>query len=307
MAARLSTVVLSWNRPALLRRTLLSYRATTRSRARLLVVDNGSGQETMALIESAKSSGLIDAAICLPGNEGGLALNHALPFLDGDYIHFSENDVEYRAGWDARLLAKFAAFPWLGQLSPFGPAPEAGGGEVWVAHDSDPLCAGGQRIFVTRANVGTTCVIPRQVAEVGIRWRNIEAGRWRWPDDAAFSARIQAQGRLVAWNDSYAATNWGHNVAEWNRELPYYLESYAAKPWVGIGGLEQRLRQAGHEFVRTGDGKIVRITQRPAPGWSSAGSPMDRGSRNDCRPSGPSSRPRPDSLKPPNGTSGNGG
>lgn len=45
----------------------------------------------------------------------------------------------------------------------------------------------------------------------------------------------------------------------------------------------------------------------PAPGWSSGGSPMLRGSRKFNNPSGPSSRPRPDSLNPPNGTSGNGG
>ena len=259
----LSTVVLSWNRPPLLRRTLQSYRAATRTPAQLIVVDNGSGRETRNLLESAKSSGLVDAVIYLPGNEGGLALNHALPFLDGEYIHFSENDIEYRADWDVRLLAKFAAFPRLGQLSPFGPVPEASSGEVWVEHDGDPVCADGQEIFVTRAGVGTTCVIPRQVIEAGVRWRNIEAGRRRWPDDAAFSAHIQAHGYMVAWNDSYVAANWGHNVAEWNRELSYYLESYAVKTWVGINGLEYRLRQAGYEFVRTGDGEIFSIRRRP--------------------------------------------
>ena len=40
---------------------------------------------------------------------------------------------------------------------------------------------------------------------------------------------------------------------------------------------------------------------------SDGGRPMLRTSRNDSSPSGPSSRPRPDSLKPPKGTSGNGG
>ena len=44
-----------------------------------------------------------------------------------------------------------------------------------------------------------------------------------------------------------------------------------------------------------------------APPNSDGGTPMLRGSRYACRPSGPSSRPRPDSLRPPNGTSGNGG
>lgn len=262
----LSTVVLSWNRPALLWRTLHSYRVATQSLAQLMVVDNGSRKETRALIEHARSSGLIDTAIYLPDNEGGLALNHALPFLDGDYIHFSENDIEYRPDWDTHLLAKFAAFPELGQLSPFGPMPEVSSGEVWVAHESDPLSRDGQTIFVPRGCVGTTCVIPRQVLEAGVRWRNIEAGRWRWPNDAAFSAEIRARGRTVAWNDSYVATNWGHNVAEWNRELGYYLESYAAKNWVGISGLEHRMHQAGHEFIRTAEGEIVGIRRQDVSG-----------------------------------------
>ena len=49
------------------------------------------------------------------------------------------------------------------------------------------------------------------------------------------------------------------------------------------------------------------IAELSAQGASSAGSPMLRGSRKLTSPSGPSSRPRPDSLNPPNGTSGNGG
>jgi len=47
--------------------------------------------------------------------------------------------------------------------------------------------------------------------------------------------------------------------------------------------------------------------ERASYGTSAAGSPIDRGSRKLASPSGPSSRPSPDSLNPPNGTSGNGG
>lgn len=262
--AVLSTVLLSWNRPGLLRRALISYRRATRSAAELVVVDNGSDRETRTLLEGAESAGLIDLAIFLPRNEGGLALNYPLPHLNGRYVHFSENDVEYRSGWDVQLLAKFTAFPGLGQLSPFAPTPEAHMGEVWVEHEGRRLTSDGLEVFATGAGVGTTCVVRREVLEAGVTWSNIEAGEWRWPNDGAFSAQVRERGFLVAWNDTYVATNWGHNLAEWQRDLPYYLAGYAAKRWVGTAGLERRLRQAGHELVRGDHGEVVSI--RPMTG-----------------------------------------
>ena len=255
----LSTVLLSWNRPHMLYRTLRSYRDATRSAAELIVVDNGSLRETRTLIESAESVGLIDTAIFLPANEGGLGLNYPTPFLRGDYVHYSENDIEYRPHWDTALLAKFSAFPRLGQLSPFAPKPEVDIGEVWVEHGGQSTWSSGQEVFATNAGVGTTCIVRRQVLEEGVKWTNIEAGEWRWPNDAHFSSQVRRHGFAVAWNDRYVAANLGHNISEWEADLPYYLASYAAKRWVGIGGLERRLRGAGHELIRAEDGKVVGI------------------------------------------------
>src|SRR5215470_17821098 len=154
----LSTVLLSWNRPELLRRALTSYRRSTRVPAELVVVDNGSGQETRTLIQRAESDGLVDAAVFLPENHGGLALNYPSNSLKGRFIHFSENDVDYRADWDVKLLTKFMTFPQLGQLSPFAPKPETDIGEIWVEHDGQRLSSDGQEVFVTDACVTTTCI-----------------------------------------------------------------------------------------------------------------------------------------------------
>ncbi|MFY9933753.1 MAG: glycosyltransferase family A protein [Streptosporangiaceae bacterium] len=258
----ISTVLLSWNRPHMLHRTLRSYRETTRSPAELIVVDNGSGRETRTLIESAESAGVIDTAIFLPANEGGLALNYPTPFLRGSYVHYSENDVEYRPHWDAAMLAKFEAFPSLGQLSPFAPKPEVDIGEVWVEHRGQLATSSGQNVFVTNAGVGTTSIIRRQVLEHGARWTNIEAGEWRWPNDASFSSQVRKNGFAVAWNDKYVAANLGHNISEFEQNLPYYLAGYAAKRWVGVGGLERRLLSAGYELVRGGDGNVADIRKR---------------------------------------------
>lgn len=255
----ISTVLLSWNRPHMLYRTLRSYRACTRSAAELIVVDNGSGRETRTLIESAESAGLIDIAIFLPANEGGGAFNHVTPVVRGDYVHYSENDIEYRPHWDTALLGKFEAFPVLGQLSPFAPKPEAELGEVWVEHGGRPVSSAGQQVFVTSAGVGTTCLVRREVLDQGAQWANIESGEWRFPNDANFSAQVRGRGFAVAWNDVYVAANLGHRVSEWERDLPYYVAGYAAKGWVGIGGLDRRLRAAGHALVYAANGDVAGI------------------------------------------------
>jgi glycosyltransferase involved in cell wall biosynthesis len=259
----LSSVLLSWNRPHMLYRTLRSYREATRSAAELIVVDNGSQRETRTLIESAESVGLIDAAIFLPTNQGGLALNYPTPLLRGSYVHYSENDIEYRPHWDTALLAKFMAFPSLGQLSPFAPKPEVHIGEVWVEHRGQLASSSGQEVFATNAGVGTTCIIRRQVLDRGVRWTNIESGEWRWPNDANFSSQVRRSGFAVAWNDSYVATNLGHNISELEGNLPYYLAGYAAKRWVGIRGFERRLRNAGYELARGEDGQVLSIRRLP--------------------------------------------
>jgi glycosyltransferase involved in cell wall biosynthesis len=259
----ISTVLLSWNRPHLLSRTLRSYRACTRSAAEVIVVDNGSARETRTLIESAECAGLIDTAIFLPANEGGGAFNYATPFLRGRYVHYSENDVEYRSHWDTALLAKFEAFPRLGQLSPFAPKPEADIGEIWVEHGGQRVSSAGREVFVTSAGLGTTCLVRREVLDRGATWASITAGEWHWPNDAGFSAQVRGHGFAVAWNDKYVATNLGHNVAEWKQDLPYYVAGYAAKSWVGIAGLERRLRAAGHELVRAENGTAVDIRRLP--------------------------------------------
>ena len=161
------------------------------------------------------------------------------------------------------LLKKFMAFPRLGQLSPFAPTPEVHTGEVWVEHGGQLASSGGQEVFATNAGVGTTCIVRRQVLdEYGARWTNIEAGVWRWPNDAGFSSQVRRSGFAVAWNDRYVATNLGHNISELECNLPYYLAGYAAKKWVGVGGFERRLRNAGHEFIRAANGDVVGIRPR---------------------------------------------
>jgi hypothetical protein len=79
----------------------------------------------------------------------------------------------------------------------------------------------------------------------GLRWGNVVSGQFRWPNDGAFSSEIRNRGALVAWNDRYVATNWGHNIEQWREDPGYYLEAYRRKRWIGLDGLRERMAAAG--------------------------------------------------------------
>jgi glycosyltransferase involved in cell wall biosynthesis len=209
MTPVLSTLILSWNRAALLKRTIHSYRKATTVDHELLIVDNGSTDGAREMIEHCRRDGYIDDEILLEQNMGGEAINIGLKRLKGQYIHISENDIAYDAAWDTVLLDKFDTFPGLGQLSPFAPFPRAGCREVRPVYQFTSAWNGSNRICLATAGITTTCMFPRSVIDAGVRWQTIDSGRWRWPDDGAFSRSIRALGLLIAWNDVHVATNIG--------------------------------------------------------------------------------------------------
>jgi hypothetical protein len=261
----IATVILSWQRPELLRLTIDSYTAWTTVPHRVLLVDNGSGTATRDVIVAAQERGALDRVVWLPDNSGGEALNLVLDDSGAPFLHFSENDLEYRRGWDVELLSKFAAFPRLGQLSVFSAEPESADGEIGPRHEAMPMERDGRTVWRAAHNVGSSSMVRREVTDAGVRWHNLEARGLRWPDDGRFSADVKAAGYLVAWNDRHVVTNWGHNVAEWSGRLDYYLADFGSKPWVGLDGFERMLRGQGYALDRDPDGAIrgIRPTGQP--------------------------------------------
>jgi len=255
----LSTIVLNWNRSHLLELTLTSYVTTVSIPYELFVVDNGSTDSSPDLIRRFCAAGRNRHAVLLRENRGGEALNPLMERCRGRFIHISENDIEYLPGWDRDLLSKFMEFPELGQISPFAAIPEVEKGEVWAEKPAYALERRGRAIQVAVGNVGTSCVIRRDVRDRGVRWRNIESSVFRFPDDAHFSSAVKELGYLVAWNDSYVVFHWGCNVEEYRRNLPYYIQNYADKPWHGVEGFARRLREHGYLLVQreTGEYEIV--------------------------------------------------
>ena len=241
----IASVVLSWGRPRMLRRTVESLRRETTCGHRIAVVDNGSDDETVAEIGRLIGAGWVDSAWLFEQNIGGLAFNPAISSLRAEYVHFSENDLEYRPGWDVGLRAKLAAVPQLGQLSVLGASPERELGEVWVDHAGELMAIGSSSVTVTAGNVGTSSLVRSDLVRGGLRWGNVVSGPFRWPNDGAFSSEIRSRGALVAWNDRYVATNWGHNIEQWREDPGYYLEAYRRKRWIGLDGLRERMAAAG--------------------------------------------------------------
>jgi hypothetical protein len=239
----LSTVILNWNRSDLLERTLQSYLATVSVPYELIVVDNGSTDDSLSLLARIRERHPRLRVIRLENNEGGEAVNKGVAETHGDFIHISENDIEYLPGWADKLLSVFAAFPRLGQLSLFGPVPSDD--EIWELKPCALLHSKGQIVYEAAANVGTTCVIPRAVWAQGIRMGSIkdEKRAVLFPDDATLSSDIKKLGYLVAWSDHYLVKNLGHTLEEFQKRFEYYRQAYEAKSWLGQEGWAERIEQ----------------------------------------------------------------
>lgn len=262
----ISTVVLNWNRADLLERTVTSYLATVEVPHELIIVDNGSSDDSPAVIAGLSAANSNCHALMLAENIGGEALNAGLAQGRGQYLHVSENDIEYRAGWDRAMLAKFEAFPELGQLSPFSPFPDTLAADIIGNRPATRLERNGQIIYVAHDNTTSTCVFPRDLWEQGLRWTSLVSGDRRFPHDGAFSAEVKRRGRLVAFSDVYLVKNWGHDIDELSSRLDYYLDNYRAKSWLGIDGLRSRLREHGYDLEEGAEAFRIASCPLPDPG-----------------------------------------
>lgn len=236
----ISTVVLNWNRPDLLKLTLESYVATTELPCELFIVDNGSSDESIRVIEEFCVRNPLTVPILVRENKGGEAINEALERCKGHLVHLSENDIEYLPGWSRIVADLFDAFPELGQLSPFGPVPEDN--EVWVAKRCALRHANGRILYEAHENLGTTCVLRRELIERGLRVHNVESqGSFLFPDDIRLSAEVKQAGFFTAFAPHYLVHNRGHWAEEFTRREDYYRENYCSKP-VGEEGWRARIQ-----------------------------------------------------------------
>lgn len=237
----ISTILLSWNRSVLLEQTLRSYAETVTGPFELFVIDNGSSDDSIAVIREARKY-LDFEMLFLDENVGGDAYNLFLDRVSGELIHLSENDYVYLTGWAEHARDSFRCFPDLGQLSfSDGIRPDNQPGGVQPA---DLRFAHGKILYQARSNVVTTSVLRALLFQKhGIRLRNYpwcKPGRMLLPDDAQLSADVKCAGYWCAFSDRKYTRNLGHEIDEFNRDPDYYFENYSMKPGLGVDGWRKR-------------------------------------------------------------------
>jgi predicted O-methyltransferase YrrM/glycosyltransferase involved in cell wall biosynthesis len=236
----ISTILLNWNRSDLLKITLDSYLDTVSVPFELIIIDNGSTDDSAELIRSYADNDERIQTILLKDNLGGAAMSQALPICTGDFIHLSENDLEYLPGWSEDLLDKFDNFDDLGQLSLFSPVPTDD--EAWAIKYCPLAQSNGRIIYVTPTNIGTSSMIRRKIIDSGVKVMNFDGpGNFLFPDDLKLSQDIMALGFKVAWNDRYLVRNIGHSGEEVKARLGYYKENYDSKVACDFDGLKKRI------------------------------------------------------------------
>jgi len=201
----ISTVVVSYKRPELLRITLESYLATVSVPHELVVVDNGSCPEALEVTSEFD----IDVIELGENHFPGYATNVGWDYLGGSdakLLHRSDNDIEYLDGWCEEVMRCFEADPNLGQLGlrtveEEGRHPNVGGNCVvradvfqsvrWVEDPWQPGVKGEDYYFTTAvqgmgfnwARVTTPCIVHR-----GAQWPD------RPSDDSYYVETNRAKG-----------------------------------------------------------------------------------------------------------------
>jgi len=253
----LSTVLLSYNRLNLLKKTIDSYLSTISVPFELIIVDNLSSEDVRNYLKIISSEDSRIKNIFLDENLGGKGFNIGLEMASGQFLHTSENDLEYLPGWDKELLEKFEVFPELGQLSLFSHIPQKDIGEILRQREYEKkITRDGKTIFKVKFNVSTPSIFRRKVFEKGVRWktRTIIHDKFRFPADYKFSQAVIKLGYWVAWNDKYTVKNLGFNIKEWMENTDYYVENFKAKKDGGLPLMKNLLNENGYDLVLT-DGK----------------------------------------------------
>jgi len=255
----ISTVVLNWNRSDLLEKTLESYHDTVSVPFEMFIVDNASSDDSRKIIDRFSSAAGNITPILLDENIGGEAVNLGLDKSRGNLLHISENDLEYLPGWSDKVVDLFATFSRLGQLSLFGPVPDDD--EIWHVKPCELRHRKGRIIYEALGNVGTSCVLRREVWDQGVRVMNLDkVNNILFPRDVQLSQDVKDRGFVVAWADNYLVRNLGHSAVEFENRPGYYEENYRSKPWIGESGWKTRIgnhsrqaRPVRSSFLPTGE------------------------------------------------------
>jgi len=113
-------IVPLWNNVDVTKEFVRSLVEGTRSRVRVIFVDNDSADGTAEYLKSVKDTELCKfETISNEDNKGFLkAINQGLELSSAPYVCFSNNDLVFTEGWLSEIISIFDAYPDVGLLNP---------------------------------------------------------------------------------------------------------------------------------------------------------------------------------------------
>jgi len=116
---KVAIVIVSYNRLDMLERCLAAIRLNTRYPYELVLIDNGSKEETAGFIK-AQENGDVRCTSRLANNEGfARGYNAGLTLVDSEYFVVMNNDTVPHDGWLSKLINIFVEYPNAGIASPY--------------------------------------------------------------------------------------------------------------------------------------------------------------------------------------------
>ncbi len=251
-----SIVTLSWNAPEYTKLAVRSLLARTREPFEIIIVDNGSGAETLAYLRS-----IDDPHVRVIYNEKNLGFgagnNIGIAAAKGDFIVILNNDVLVADGWLEALLRPFRSMRSVGITAPRSNSVSGHQQIPNARYDDEAAMLAfalerarrltGRGYYTDRAVGFCLCVPKMLVDEIGGFDERFGVGNF---EDDDFCMRARAAGykifvcedafihhfgsrSFVANNVDYAATmrtNWAYFAAKWGYPSAYPEQGYDPRP-----------------------------------------------------------------------------
>jgi GT2 family glycosyltransferase len=233
-----SIVMLSWNAPQFTKLALDSIRAYTTGDYEVIVVDNGSNEETVQWLQTLSAVRVIYNPVNR-GYAGGN--NQAMAAASGEYVVLLNNDVIVTEGWLEDLLSAFDRIPGLGVSAPR--SNKIAGDQIVLDANYDTLeqmhryAAERRRRFrrhgyMTDRAIGLClCIDRRVIDEIGGIDERFGVGNF---EDDDFCLRVRAAGYGIHVCDDvfihhFGSQTFAANKVDWTATMRENWEKFAAK------------------------------------------------------------------------------
>jgi glycosyltransferase involved in cell wall biosynthesis len=201
----LSLLVPTRNRAALLPRLLRSLEAALTDEVEVLIVDNGSTDNTAAVLAAWIAGGPRRARYYVAEPGRGRALNQALSRVHAPLVAFTDDDVEVAPDWLRVGVAFFAAHPeYDGAMGPVRVPPTLTDpallARVRAYPDVLPLFEGGEHVRDLDILYGCNMIVRRAVFErVGTFNEQLGVGASGLAEDTEFADRMRQAGMRIGY------------------------------------------------------------------------------------------------------------